>query len=145
MLRSLIVFFVIRGSALAAVGPPVVDLCKVLATPAKYAGKEVTVRATIRSSMHDTYLNQISCEDVLFMTLPTEIPNRKGGPEVERDSSFKAFERARSDFQPDAPKFTASFTSKLEYAKHNKKFGYYDGNKTKLIIHKVSDVKQRKP
>lgn len=111
MLRTFILSIVLLGPAIAAEGPTVVVLCKVLATPAKYAGTEITVRATIRSSMHGTYLSQTGCDDVLFMALPAEIPNRKGGPEVEKDSSFKAFELARSDYRPDAPRFTASFLS----------------------------------
>jgi hypothetical protein len=145
MIKSLILSMLILGPALAAERPTVVDLCKVLATPAKYAGTEITVRATMRSSMHGTYLHQAGCEEVLFMALPTEIPNRKGGPEVEQDSSFKAFERARSDYRPDAPKFTASFTGELEYAKHGKGFGYYGRNKTRLVVYKVGDVDQQQP
>jgi hypothetical protein len=142
MLRTFVLSIVLLGPA-AAEGPMVVDLCKVLATPAKYAGAEITVRATIRSSMHGTYLSQAGCDDVLFMALPAEIPNRKGGPEVERDSSFKAFELARSDYRPDAPRFTASFTGELEYAKHGKGFGYYGRNKTRLVVRKVADVDQQ--
>jgi hypothetical protein len=143
MLRTFILSIVLLGPAIAAEGPTVVDLCKVLATPAKYAGTEITVRATIRSSMHGTYLSQTGCDDVLFMALPAEIPNRKGGPEVEKDSSFKAFELARSDYRPDAPRFTASFTGELEYAKHGKGFGYYGRNKTRLVVRKVADVDQQ--
>jgi len=143
MIRSLVLCLIILGPAMAADGPAVVDLCKVLATPAKYAGTEITVHATIQSSMHGTYLSQGGCDEVLFMALPAEIPNRKGGPEVERDSNFKAFERARSDYRPEAPKFTASFTGELQYAKHGKAFGYYGRNKTRLVVYKVSEVDQQ--
>ena len=55
---------------------------------------EITIRATIKPSMHGTYLGQAGCDDVLFVALPGEIPSRKAGPEVESDSNFKAFERA---------------------------------------------------
>ena len=143
MIRSLILSLIMLSSVLGAEGPMVIDLCKVLATPAKYAGTEITVRASIRPSMHGTYLSQEGCDDVL--ALPTEIPNRKSGPKVERDSNFEAFERARSDYRPDAPKFTASFTGELEYAKHGKGFGYYGRNKTRLVVYRVADVDQQQP
>lgn len=145
MIRSLVLSLILFGPAMAAERPAVVHLCKVLATPARYAGTEVTVHATVQSSMHGTYLSQAGCDGVLLMALPAEIPNRKGGPEVEQDSSFKAFERARSDYRLDAPKFSASFTSELEYAKHGKGFGYYGRNKTRLVVYKVADVDQQPP
>jgi hypothetical protein len=92
--------------------------------------------------MHGAYLGQAGCDDVLFVALPGEIPSRKAGPEAESDSNFKAFERARSDYRPEAPGFTASFTGKLEYAKHGKGFGYCGRNKARLILYKVADVDQ---
>jgi len=144
MIRALFLAVFALGS-MAAEGPAIVDLCKVLEAPAKYAGTEITVRATIKPSMHGTYLSQAGCDEVLFMALRTEIPNRKGGLEVEQDSSFKAFESARSDYRPEAPRFTASFTGELEYAKHGKGFGYYGRNKARLVVHKVADVDQQQP
>jgi hypothetical protein len=143
LIKSLILSFAILTPVLAADGPNVGDLCTLLATPAKYAGTQITVRATIQPSMHGTYLTQAGCTDVLFIALPREIPNRKAGPEIEENSDFKAFERARSDYRPEAPRFTASFTGKLEYAKQGKGFGYYGRNKTRLVVSKVSDVEQQ--
>jgi len=94
MIRYLL-FVVALGSVVASEGPTVVNLCRVLEAPAKYAGTEITVRATIRPSLHGTYLSQTGCDEVLFMALPAETPNRKAMPEIERNSGFQAFERAR--------------------------------------------------
>ena len=58
-------------------------------------------------------------------------------PAIESDSNFKMFERARANFLPDAPKFTASFTGKLEYIKHGKGFGYYGRHRARLIVYRV--------
>ena len=111
--------------SMPADGWTMVDLCQVLRSPAMYDGKEITVRATVRPSMHGTYLGQAGCDEVLFVVVPTEIPNSKAEPEVEKDSNFNAFERARSDYRPEAAKFTAAFTGRLELAKHGKAFGYF--------------------
>ena len=145
MLKYLLFPFVILGSAVAAQGPPVVDLCRVIEGAQKYAGMEITVRATIRSSMHGTYLTQNGCGEALLIALPSEIPNDKTRREVERDSNFKAFEQARFDYRPEAPRFTAAFTGKLEYVKHGKGFGYYGRNKARLVVYKVADADRQQP
>jgi hypothetical protein len=61
MVRLLAFSLITFGSAIAAEST-VVELCKVLATPAKCAGTEITIRATIQSSMHGTYLSQAGCD-----------------------------------------------------------------------------------
>jgi len=117
-----------------------VDLCHLVKAPSKYAEMEIIVRATIQPSMHGTYLTHPGCAGVLLMALPTEISNRRNHPEVETNSDFKEFERARFDYRLEAPKFIASFTGKLEYARHGKGFGYYHRHKARLIVFKVADV-----
>ena len=40
-----------------------VDLCRVVEAPAKYANREISVRATLKTSMHGTYLGQSGCDE----------------------------------------------------------------------------------
>lgn len=121
-----------------------VDVCRVVEAPNKYANTEISVRATLKTSMHGSYLGGAGCDGVLFMALPSEIPNGVADEQrVEKDANFKAFESARADFRSDAPSFTATFSGRLEYAKHGKGFGYYGKNKARLILFKVAEIEQR--
>jgi hypothetical protein len=118
-LRLQVVLFLLIGMAVAASAKDTitVDLCRVVEAPGKYANTEISVRATLKTSMHGTYLGQSSCDGVLFIALPSEIA--RGTTEeqrVEKDANFKAFEKARADFRSDAPNFTATFSGRLEYA-----------------------------
>ena len=120
-----------------------VDLCRVVEAPAKYANREILVRATLKSSMHGTYLGQSGCDGELFIALPSEIPNGTTEDQrVEKDANFKAFERVRADFGSDAPSFTATFSGRLEYSKHGRGFGYYGKNKARLVLFKVAEIEQ---
>jgi hypothetical protein len=94
--------------------------------------------------MHGTYLGQSGCDGVLFIALPSEIPNGTTEDQrVEKDANFKAFERARADFRSDAPSFTATFSGRLEYVKHGKGFGYCGKNKARLVLFKVAEIEQQ--
>jgi len=121
-----------------------VGLCRVVEAPDKYANAEISVRATLKTSMHGTYLGQSGCDGVLFIALPSEIPNGTTEDQrVEKDANFKAFERARADIRSDARNFIATFSGRLEYAKHGKGFGYYGKNKARLVLFKVAEIEQQ--
>ena len=92
--------------------------------------------------MHGTYLTETACDDTLLMALATEVAEQKGTTPLERNAGLTAFQRARVDFRTNAPRFTASFTGILEYAKYGKGFGYYGKNKTRLVVFSVADVAQ---
>jgi hypothetical protein len=100
------------------------DLCGVLAHPQDFAGKSLTIRASVKPTMHGTYLNQPGCTDSLLIVLPEEIPSYLGSVLTVKDAYFEDFQKARFDFRPDALVFSATFSGQLEYARRGK-FGYY--------------------
>jgi hypothetical protein len=98
-----------------AANPERVDLCRVLAKlgeSGKYAGKVIEVQGTVKPLMHGTYLNQDGCDRTSLLVLPEEIPNYKGSVKVLKDAEFESFEKARFNYQPDAPKYSAVFVGR---------------------------------
>jgi hypothetical protein len=112
------------------------DLCKVLAHPQDFAGKSLTIRASVKPTMHGTYLNQSGCTDSLLIVLPEEIPNYRGSVLTVKDTHFDDFQKARFDHRPDALVFSATFSGQLEYAKRGK-FGYYRNHRARLVLRAV--------
>jgi hypothetical protein len=143
-LRSLVLILVAVSGIASSKDTTMVGLCRVIEAPDKYANAEISVRATLKASMHGTYLGQSGCDGVLFIALPSEIAKETTEEQrVEKDANFKAFERARADFRSDAPNFTATFSGRLEYAKHGNGFGYYGKNNARLVLFKVGEIEQR--
>jgi len=120
-----------------AASPERVDLCHVLDEPGKYAGKIVELQGSIKPLMHGTYLNQAGCDRALLLVLPEEIPNYKGSVKVLRDAEFESFEKARYNYLPEAPKYSAVFVGQLEYAKRGKGFGYNKNHRVRLVLQAV--------
>jgi hypothetical protein len=127
------------GSIGLAFGGEPQDLCRVLANPQNFAGKLITFRASVIATMHGTYLKQPGCSDSVFMALPQEIPNYHGSVRPVTDAPFNAFLKARSDFQPDAPTFEATFSGQLEYSRRPR-FGYYKRHRTRFVLQSVDAV-----
>jgi len=120
-----------------AASPERVDLCRVLDEPGKYAGKMVEVQGSVKPLMHGTYLNQAGCDRALLLVLPEEIPNYKGSIKVLRDAEFESFEKARFNYLPEAPTYSAIFVGQLEYAKRGKGFGYDKNQRVRLVLQAV--------
>jgi len=143
-LRSVVFMLMAMAGTASSKDTITVGLCRVVEAPDKYANAEISVRATLKTSMHGTYLGQSGCDGVLFIALPSEIPNGTTEDQrVEKDANFKAFERARADIRSDARNFIATFSGRLEYAKHGKGFGYYGKNKARLVLFKVAEIEQQ--
>ncbi len=120
-----------------AASPERVDLCRVLDEPGKYAGKMVEVQGSVKPLMHGTYVNQDGCDRALLLVLAVEIPNYKGSVKVLRDAEFESFEKARFNYQPEAPKYSAVFVGQLEFAKRGKGFGYDKNHRVRLVLQAV--------
>jgi len=113
------------------------DLCRILARPQEFTGKVLTIRATVKPTMHGTYLKQSGCADSILVVLPEEIPNYRGSVRTLQDAQFNDFVKARFDFRPNAPVFEAAFSGQLEYAKRGVKFGYYRNHRARFVLRAV--------
>ena len=122
-----------------ALSPERVSICRVLQEPDRYAGNVVEVQGYIKPLIHGTYLKQDDCDQGLLLVLPEEIPNYKGDVKVIKDGEFEAFKKARFNYQPDAPKYSAVFTGVLEQAKRGKGFGYNKNHRVRLILQSVNE------
>jgi len=120
-----------------ATSPERVDLCRLAKEPSRFSGKVVEVQGYIKPLMHGTYLKQEGCDQSLFLVLPDEIPNYKGAVKVVRDAGFEAFEKARFNYLPDAPRYSATFVGEIEYAKRGKGFGYNKNHRVRLVLQAV--------
>jgi hypothetical protein len=49
------------------------DLCSVLARPKDFAGRFLSIQASVKPTMHGTYLKQPGCADSILVVLPEEI------------------------------------------------------------------------
>jgi hypothetical protein len=112
------------------------DLCKVLARPMDFAGDVISIRASVKATMHGTYLRQSHCADSILVVLPEEILQYRGSVHTVKDAEFEAFLKARLDHRPDAPVFEATFSGQLEYSARAK-FGYYKRHRTRLVLQAV--------
>jgi integrase len=101
------------------------DLCRILARPQDFAGRTISIRASVQPTMHGTYLKQAGCDDSVLLVLPEELPNYRGPVRVAKDAEFEAFLKARYDHRADAPRFIATFSGQLEYSKRGR-FGNRD-------------------
>jgi hypothetical protein len=135
-MRILLIVSTLLSMAFAA-NPERVGLCRLLNEPSRFSGKVVEVQGYIKPLMHGTYLKQEGCDQSLFLVLPDEIPNYKGAIKVVRDAGFEAFEKARFNYQPDAPRYSATFVGELEYAKRGKGFGYNKNHRVRLVLQSV--------
>jgi hypothetical protein len=73
----------------------------------------------------------------LLLVLPEEIPNYKGSVKVLRDAEFVSFEKARYNYLPEAPIYSAVFVGQLEYAKRGKGVGYNKNHRVRLVLQAV--------
>ncbi len=122
-----------------ASSPERVDLCRLLDDPGQHAGKVVEVKGFVKPLMHGTYLNQGGCDKALLLVLPEEIPKYKGNVKVLKDAEFESFEKARFNYQPEAPTYSALFIGELEYAKSGKGFGYNKNHRVRLVLQTVRE------
>lgn len=122
-----------------AASPERVNLCKLLDDPGKHAGKMVEVQGFVKPLMHGTYLNQGGCDQALLLVLPEEIPKYNGSVKVLKDAEFESFEKARFNYQPEAPRYSAVFIGQLEYARRGKGFGYNKNHRVRLILQAVRE------
>ena len=122
-----------------AASPERVDLCRLLDDPGKHAGKVVEVQGFVKPVMHGTYLNQGGCNQALLLVLPEEIPKYKGSVQVLKDAEFESFEKARFNYQPEAPRYSAVFIGQLEYARRGKGFGYSKNHRVRLVLQAVRE------
>ena len=120
-----------------AAGSERVDLCRLPNEPSKFSGKLVAVQGYVRPLMHGTYLKQEGCEQSLVLVLPDEIPNYKRAVKPVKDAAFESFEKARFNYQLDAPRYSATFVGEIEYAKRGKGFGYNKSHRVRLVLQAV--------
>jgi hypothetical protein len=80
--------------------------------------------ASVKPTMHGTYLWQSGCADSILVVLPEEIPHYDGSERLVKDAGLDAFLQARFNYHPDAPGFDATFFGQLEYSA-KAKFGLW--------------------
>ena len=134
-MRKLVVTLALYVAGLA-LGSHAEDLCKVLDRPQDFAGRMLSIRASVKPTMHGTYLKQPQCPNSILLLLPEEIPNYRGPVRPVKDARFEAFLDARFDHRPDAPTFEATFSGQLEYSKRGK-FGYYGNHRARFVLRAV--------
>ena len=116
-----------------------VSLCQIFEEPSKFAGKIVELNGYIKPLMHGTYLKQEGCDQGILIVLPEEIANYKGSIRLVKDSEFEVFKKARFNYQPGTPQYSAVFTGMIEYKKDGKGFGYYKNHRVRLIVQSITE------
>lgn len=141
-MRLLMLLYGVLPFVLSAEPEPI-GLCRLVNESSRFAGKVVEVQGYIRPLMHGTYLSEDGCDQSILVVLPSEIPHYKGAVKVRKDAEMKAFEMARSNYLPDAPRYAAVFVGELEYGKRGKRFGYYKNLRVRLVLRSVQKLESR--
>ena len=115
-----------------------VNLCQLFEKPSKFAKKVVEINGYLRPMMHGTYLKQEDCDQGILIVLPDEIPNYKETVKVIKDSEYEIFEKARFNYLPGVPKYSAVFMGMIEYKRSGKGFGYYGNHRVRLVLQSIT-------
>src|SRR5262249_40994860 len=81
-----------------------------------FVQKLITVRASVKPTMHGTYLGQPGCADSILVVLPEGIPHYVYSVQLVKDAGLDAFLQERFNYRPDASRFDSTFSGQLEYS-----------------------------